>query len=38
MNAENLITPIISVMYGLSLERRIFDKALYAVDSSDIPR
>jgi hypothetical protein len=25
-------------MYGLNLERRIFDKLLYEVDSSDIPR
>jgi hypothetical protein len=24
-------------MFGLSLERRIFDKILYDVDSSDIP-
>jgi hypothetical protein len=27
----------ISYMYGLNLERRIFDKILYEVDSSDIP-
>jgi hypothetical protein len=25
-------------MYGLNLERYIFDKILYEVDSSDIPR
>jgi hypothetical protein len=25
-------------MYGTNLERRIFDKILYEVDSSDIPR
>jgi hypothetical protein len=25
-------------MYGPNLERRIFDKILYEVDSSDIPR
>jgi hypothetical protein len=30
--------PIISSMYVLNIERRILDKILYEVDSSDIPR
>jgi hypothetical protein len=30
-------SPIISSIYGLYLERRIFNKILYEVDSSDIP-
>jgi hypothetical protein len=31
-------SPIISSAYGLNLERRIFDKILYDVDSNDILR
>jgi hypothetical protein len=30
-------SPIISSMYGLNLDKRILDKILYEVDSSDIP-
>jgi hypothetical protein len=32
------ITPVISSIYGLNLERRILNKVLYEVDSSDIPQ
>jgi hypothetical protein len=35
---EMEISPLVSSIYGLNLEKRLLDTILYEVDSSDIPR
>jgi hypothetical protein len=33
-----LMTPIISSIYGLNIEKKIFDRIIYAVNRGDAPR
>jgi hypothetical protein len=37
MLKSTMVIPIISSAYGVGLEKKMFDKVLYEIDSNDMP-